>query len=80
MTPYFESVVGYDPDGIRRICAAWFEVRDSTSDSALRRRHSLHGALSLGARRTQNDSGACQKGKPRRACVTTGFRPLYRGT
>jgi hypothetical protein len=29
MTPYFESVVGYDPDGIRRICAPWFEVRQA---------------------------------------------------
>ena len=30
MTPYFETVIGYDPDGIRRICASnWFEVRQT---------------------------------------------------
>ena len=28
MTPFFESVIGFDPDGIRRIYAStWIEAR-----------------------------------------------------
>ena len=28
MTPYFESIIGFDPDGIRRIYAStWIEAR-----------------------------------------------------
>jgi hypothetical protein len=30
MTPYFESIIGFDPDGIRRIYApTWIEARQA---------------------------------------------------
>jgi len=33
MTPHFESVIGFDPDGIRRIYAStWIEARQEARD------------------------------------------------
>jgi hypothetical protein len=43
MTPYFESIIGFDPDGIRRIYAQLGlrrgKRRETTSEAALIWRH-----------------------------------------
>src|SRR5262249_514127 len=48
--------------------------RNNTSETALRPRHSLHGALSLGARWTRNDSCGHPKENP------AIFEPYRRGS